>query len=100
MGEKGSSSIILFYQFVSGTVSKALLAFSIYTNTAKILDTKQPAGSLTALNGVRFISMTWVILGHVFAFSVPHAGMIYMKFPTMWYVRPAKPQISLRIRAV
>ena len=24
----------------------------------------------------------------------------YMRFPTMWYVRPAKPQISLRIRAV
>ena len=23
-----------------------------------------------------------------------------MKFPTMWYVRPAKPQISLRMRAV
>ena len=23
-----------------------------------------------------------------------------MRFPTMWYVRPAKPQISLRIRAV
>ena len=23
-----------------------------------------------------------------------------MKFPTMWYVRPGKPQISLRIRAV
>ena len=24
----------------------------------------------------------------------------YMRFPTMWYVRPAKPQISLRIPAV
>ena len=23
-----------------------------------------------------------------------------MRFPTMWYVRPAKPQISLRICAV
>ena len=23
-----------------------------------------------------------------------------MRFPTMWYVRPAKPQTSLRIRAV
>ena len=25
---------------------------------------------------------------------------IEMVFPTMWYVRPAKPHISLRIRAV
>ena len=24
----------------------------------------------------------------------------YMRFPTMWYVRPAKPQISLRIRSL
>ena len=24
----------------------------------------------------------------------------HMRFPTMWYVRPIKPQISLRIRAV
>ena len=23
-----------------------------------------------------------------------------MRFPTMWFVRPAEPQISLRIRAV
>ena len=23
-----------------------------------------------------------------------------MRFPTMWYMRPAKPQISLRVRAV
>ena len=23
-----------------------------------------------------------------------------MRFPTMWYVRPAKPQISLRMSAV
>ena len=22
-----------------------------------------------------------------------------MRFPTMWYMRPAKPQISLRMRA-
>ena len=24
----------------------------------------------------------------------------YMRFPTMWYARPAKHQVSLRIRAV
>ena len=32
---------------------------------------------------------------------VLHIIMIQcMRFPTMWYVQPAKPQISLRIRAV
>ena len=44
-----------------------LLSFSIYTNGAKILNTDQSAGSLTAINGIRFFSMTWVILGHTYA---------------------------------
>ena len=36
------------------------------------------------------------------AFDRPydHNMRQFMKFPTMWYVRPAKHQISLRIRAV
>ena len=55
----------------SDKISKALLAFSVYTNGAKILNTNQPKGTLTAVNGIRFISMSWVILGHVFAFQLP-----------------------------
>ena len=40
----------------------------------------------------------------LFAFSADNKSSHYlskcMRFPTMWYVRPVKPQISLRIRAV
>ena len=32
--------------------------------------------------------------------NLPYEMSQCMRFPTMWYVRPAKPQISLRIRAV
>ncbi|XP_071115590.1 O-acyltransferase like protein-like isoform X1 [Haliotis cracherodii] len=46
---------------------KMLVSFSAYTNGAKILDTKQAEGSLTAVHGIRFLSMTWVILGHAFS---------------------------------
>ena len=42
---------------------------------------------------VRFIACTFCILQELLHLSRD------MKFPTMWYVRPAKPQISLRIRA-
>ncbi|XP_041368252.1 nose resistant to fluoxetine protein 6-like [Gigantopelta aegis] len=43
---------------------KLLGAFSVYTNGAKLLNTEQPTGSLTAVHGIRFMSMTWVVLGH------------------------------------
>ncbi|XP_076454789.1 nose resistant to fluoxetine protein 6-like [Babylonia areolata] len=51
-----------------GTCSKLLMSFSVYTNAVKLLSTDQPAGSLTCVHGIRFLSMTWVVLGHAFAF--------------------------------
>ena len=47
-----------------GAIGNFLMCFSLYTNGYKILSAKQPPGSLTCINGIRFISMTWVILGH------------------------------------
>nr|KAG5706680.1 hypothetical protein BaRGS_005750 [Batillaria attramentaria] len=50
----------------SGTVAKLLISFSLYTNGSKLLSTYQPPGSLTCVHGIRFLSMTWVVLGHTF----------------------------------
>ena len=49
--------------------TKFLLGFGIYTNTTKWLDTNVPksAGHLGCLDGIRFISMTWVVLGHAWS---------------------------------
>jgi hypothetical protein len=49
---------------------KLCLAFSLYSNFIAIMSTKKTAGSdsLDSLNGIRFISMTWVLLGHCFLF--------------------------------
>lgn len=49
---------------VLGTGQRALIAFSVYTNTKKLLDTSTSKGSLTCLHGIRFITMTWVVIGH------------------------------------
>ena len=43
-----------------------LTAFSIFKNVEIILSTKQPPSAITSLNGIRVISMFWVILGHTF----------------------------------
>ena len=46
--------------------AKFFLGFGIYNNTTKWLDTNVPknGGHLACLDGIRFISMTWVVLGH------------------------------------
>ncbi|XP_076093222.1 O-acyltransferase like protein-like [Mytilus galloprovincialis] len=67
-------------QYKPGFLGKLLLSFSVYTNGAKILSTNQGSGTLTAVNGIRFISMSWVILGHTYAFgllSVGNIGTLY-----------------------
>ncbi|XP_052090752.1 nose resistant to fluoxetine protein 6-like [Mytilus californianus] len=68
------------YDECIGFLGKLLLSFSVYTNGAKILSTNHGSGTLTAVNGIRFISMSWVILGHTYAFglySVGNIGTLY-----------------------
>eukprot|EP00058_Branchiostoma_floridae_P006674 XP_002592162.1 hypothetical protein BRAFLDRAFT_88115 [Branchiostoma floridae] len=55
-----------------GMTGRILLCFSLYTNIGKLLSTKQAPGSIKCLHGIRFISMTWVILGHTYSFAEPH----------------------------
>ncbi|XP_035686734.1 nose resistant to fluoxetine protein 6-like [Branchiostoma floridae] len=52
-----------------GMTVRILLCFSLYTNIGKLLSTKQAPGSIRCLHGIRFISMTWVILGHTYYFG-------------------------------
>ena len=62
-----------FYGY-TGKLGEFLMCFSLYTNGYKLLSTKQPPGSLNCLNGIRFLSMCWVILGHAIVFSVTSIG--------------------------
>ncbi|XP_045202094.2 nose resistant to fluoxetine protein 6-like [Mercenaria mercenaria] len=57
-----------------GIPGNLLLSFSLYTNAPKILNTNQPKGTLTSVNGIRFLSMSWVILGHTIGFGIPHTS--------------------------
>ena len=63
------SAHILCFSIFTGLAGKVLIAFSVYTNGSKLLSAKRQPGTLGALNGVRFLSMSWVILGHSFAFA-------------------------------
>ncbi|XP_076108425.1 nose resistant to fluoxetine protein 6-like isoform X1 [Mytilus galloprovincialis] len=52
----------------NSVLKQILLSLSLITNTRKLLNTSTASGSLTAINGMRVLSMWWVILGHVYGF--------------------------------
>ena len=54
----------------SDIILEILLCFSLVRNTKRIMDAKVPAGAITSLNGMRVLSMWWVILGHTTLFLV------------------------------
>ncbi|XP_063584823.1 nose resistant to fluoxetine protein 6-like [Penaeus indicus] len=53
-------------------VAPYLIAFSVYTNLTKIfqINTEPTAGTITCLHGIRVLSMTWVMFGHQYAFTL------------------------------
>jgi len=69
---------------------KFLMAFSLYTNTGKLFAITQPSKDhLNCLDGIRFLSISWVMLGHWFGnmgtvFKVnnffPTAELTYQNF--------------------
>ncbi|XP_048774347.2 nose resistant to fluoxetine protein 6-like isoform X2 [Ostrea edulis] len=53
------------------TFRKFLLTFSMSTNGSKVLSTETPPPSaVQAVNGIRVLSMGWVILGHTYFFTL------------------------------
>ncbi|XP_041974726.1 nose resistant to fluoxetine protein 6-like [Aricia agestis] len=62
---------------VCGLWSEVLLSFSALSNGRSILNTQQPSdGALTCLHGMRFMSVSWVIMVHTYL--------------TVWYVSDNK----------
>ncbi|XP_068723765.1 nose resistant to fluoxetine protein 6-like [Montipora capricornis] len=49
-----------------GFFVRFLLCFSITRNTSKIMDCSVPPGAITSVNGVRVLSLWWIILGHTY----------------------------------
>ena len=54
----------------SSLVHRVIEPFSLYTNVRLVFDTYQPPNAIRCLNGIRAISMFWVILGHTYLFGL------------------------------
>ena len=63
--------------------STFFLGFGIHGNTSKWLDTSIPksSGHLGCIDGIRFLSMAWVVLGHAW----PAGRSMNLKDPRDWF---------------
>ena len=66
---KGNLFCLIVFFIYTDVVAKFFLCFSLIQNTNRILSTKVPPGAITSINGMRVLSMWWVILGHCYAFQ-------------------------------
>ena len=60
----------------SNKLKEFLLCFSFINNTKKLLSTRTAKGPLACLNGMRVVSMWWVIQGHVYLFSQSNSNNV------------------------
>ncbi|OWF39479.1 Nose resistant to fluoxetine protein 6 [Mizuhopecten yessoensis] len=68
---KGIITVTIRHKFRSyATLGKFLMGFSMYTNGYKILGTETNPSQIKAVNGIRVLSLSWVILGHTYYFTV------------------------------
>ena len=55
-------------------LKESLVGFSLYKTVPTIFSTRQPSSAITSINGIRVISMFWVILGHTYVFLFTFQG--------------------------
>lgn len=60
--------IDIFIDFCVEPIHEILIAFSVISNTKKIIKSSKNPEQLLCLNGVKAISMAWVIIGHEYEF--------------------------------
>ena len=50
-------------------IFKFFICFSLVKNTKAVMNTNAPDGAILSINGIRTISMMWVILGHCYLYG-------------------------------
>ena len=77
---------------------QVILSFSMYTNFKKIISTREGGGdTLSCLHGMRFLSMSWVLLGHSFIFAL---GSLFMNNGSTFQLKAFTGEFGLAFQAV
>ena len=61
--------MVRIYGFVVGVGMQLMKSFSLYETVPKMMDSSPKPNQLQGLDGIRFLSMSWVILGHVWSMA-------------------------------
>lgn len=72
---------------------EGMIGFSLYKTIPTLISTYQPPSAITSLNGMRVISMFWVILGHTYFFLFALSGfknmtMLLLDFAPRFSAQP------------
>ncbi len=57
---------------------------SIYGNFKRLINVDRIEGQLDCLHGLRFLSMGWVVLGHLLIDILSNIGLRIKKFPKFY----------------
>ncbi|XP_054720877.1 LOW QUALITY PROTEIN: nose resistant to fluoxetine protein 6-like [Uloborus diversus] len=80
---------------------KFLVCFSVYTNYLKLINvkTKEENKHLSAVNGMRFITVTWVIVGHSYLYAdynlMMQANRLSLLPPDFWFQVVANSMLTV-----
>ena len=77
---------------------KIIGSFAIHTNCEKLFDTTRPSGVIKSIDGIRAISMTWVIWGHTYFYAVSQIDNMAKILDA--FVQPFYQHISVAIFSV
>ncbi|KAI5639154.1 acyltransferase family domain-containing protein [Phthorimaea operculella] len=61
---------VFHYKRDASRISPLYRSFSLYTNTRRFLTFKSSPGALECVDGIRAISMLWVVVGHTYSFTL------------------------------
>ncbi|XP_037294350.1 nose resistant to fluoxetine protein 6 [Manduca sexta] len=64
-------------------INRLYQSFSVYTNTRRLVTFIQEPGSLDCVDGIRTLSMLWVVLGHTYT-SIMFVGVHNTKYILEW----------------
>ena len=64
--------------FILGQSHPLLKSFSLYSNGKFLFQTSENAAQLKSLHGIRFFSITWVVLCHAYMTAIDGPGVNFM----------------------
>ncbi|XP_052820617.1 O-acyltransferase like protein-like isoform X2 [Mya arenaria] len=69
-GEVTSSLLQEDKNYRDPLIERMLICFSVYTNAPKLLNAHTGRDAITCVHGIRFLSLTWVIIGHTYSYGI------------------------------